>query len=60
MGSNPKRMEKFAHMVREDLDIIMPIGATLCDIAIHSYRYSMYKIGPVLAISVSINYVIQV
>lgn len=54
MASTPDRIEKFAHLVREDLDIMLPVGVTLCDIAIRSFRYAMFKVGPVLCVSVSL------
>ncbi|CAL1290662.1 unnamed protein product [Larinioides sclopetarius] len=51
MGGTPRRMEKFAHFVAKELDIKLPTGAALCDISARSYRYSMYKIGPVISVS---------
>ncbi|GIX87488.1 uridine phosphorylase 1 [Caerostris extrusa] len=51
MGGTPRRMEKFAHYVQQELDIKLPTGSALCDISARSYRYSMYKIGPVISVS---------
>ncbi|XP_054711527.1 uridine phosphorylase 1-like [Uloborus diversus] len=51
MGGTPRRMEKFAHLVEKELEIKLPTGAALCDISAKSYRYSMYKIGPVISVS---------
>ncbi|GFW17387.1 uridine phosphorylase 1 [Trichonephila clavipes] len=51
MGGTPRRMEKFAQFVKKELDIKLPTGAALCDISARSYRYSMYKIGPVISVS---------
>ncbi|KAG8180524.1 hypothetical protein JTE90_007477 [Oedothorax gibbosus] len=51
MGGTPRRMEKFAHYVQQELGIRLPTGSALHDISARSYRYSMYKIGPVLSIS---------
>lgn len=51
MGGTPKRMEKFAHLVQQELDIKLPTGTTLLDLSARSYRYSMYKIGPVISVS---------
>ncbi|GFQ67346.1 uridine phosphorylase 1 [Trichonephila clavata] len=54
MGGTPRRMEKFAQFVQKELDIKLPTGAALCDISARSYRYSMYKIGPVISVSVGL------
>lgn len=51
MGGTPRRMESFAHYIRNELNIKLPTGADLYDISRYSYRYSMFKIGPVLTIS---------
>nr|CAD7393667.1 unnamed protein product [Timema cristinae] len=52
LGGTPKRMEQFAHFIMEELGHKLPTGTTLLDISQYSYRYSMYKVGPVLSISV--------
>lgn len=57
MGGTPKRMEQFAYKLMEEISYKIPTGTTLQDISRFSYRYSMYKVGPVLCISVSINIV---
>ncbi|CAG0919594.1 unnamed protein product [Notodromas monacha] len=44
-------MEQFAHFLMVELDLKLPTGTMLSDISQHSYRYSMYKVGPVLSIS---------
>lgn len=54
MGGTPKRMEDFAHFIMKEIGHKLPAGTTLLDISQYSYRYSMYKVGPVLSISVSI------
>lgn len=54
MGGTPKRMETFAHFIMEQIGHKLPTGTQLQDISEFSYRYSMYKVGPVLAVSVSI------
>nr|CAD7263967.1 unnamed protein product [Timema shepardi] len=51
LGGTPKRMEQFAHFIMEELGHKLPTGTTLLDISQYSYRYSMYKVGPVLSIS---------
>lgn len=53
MGGTPKRMEQFANFIMEEIGYKLPAGTTLLDISQYSYRYSMYKVGPVLSISVS-------
>lgn len=53
MGGTPKRMEQFAHYIMKEIGHKLPAGTTLLDISQYSYRYSMYKVGPVLSISVS-------
>ena len=53
MGGTPKRMEQFAYFIMKEIGHKLPAGTTLLDISQYSYRYSMYKVGPVLSISVS-------
>lgn len=54
MGGTPKRVEQFAFYIMEEIGHKLPSGTTLQDISHFSYRYSMYKVGPILSISVSI------
>lgn len=54
MGGTPKRMEQFANYIMKEIGHKIPAGTTLLDISQYSYRYCMYKVGPVLSISVSI------
>lgn len=58
MGGTPKRMEQFANYIMKEIGHKLPAGTTLLDISQYSYRYSMYKVGPVLSISVSIHNII--
>lgn len=51
MGGTPKRMELFAHFIMEEIGHKLPTGTTLMDISQYSYRYSMYKVGPVISVS---------
>ncbi|XP_022237021.1 uridine phosphorylase 2-like, partial [Limulus polyphemus] len=51
MGGTPKRMESFARFIQKELNIKLPTGTVLEDISRYSYRYSMFKVGPVLSIS---------
>lgn len=53
MGGTPKRMEQFAYYIMEEIGHKLPTGTTLFDISQYSYRYCMYKVGPVLCVSVS-------
>lgn len=54
MGGTPKRMESFAYYIMKEIGHKLPTGTTLQDISQYSYRYSMFKVGPVLCVSVSI------
>jgi uridine phosphorylase len=54
MGGTPKRMEQFAYYIMEEIGHKLPAGTMLQDISQYSYRYSMYKVGPVLSIRVSL------
>lgn len=54
MGGTPKRMYDFAQYIMKEIGHKLPTGTCLSDISQYSYRYSMYKIGPVLSVSVSI------
>uniref|UniRef100_A0A2M4BPI6 Uridine phosphorylase n=1 Tax=Anopheles marajoara TaxID=58244 RepID=A0A2M4BPI6_9DIPT len=51
MGGTPKRMEMFAHFIMDEIGYKLPAGTQLQDISAYSYRYSMYKVGPVLSVS---------
>ena len=55
MGGTPKRMEQFAEYIMKEIGHKIPAGTALHDISQFSYRYSMYKVGPVLCVSVSTN-----
>ena len=46
-------MQKFAEYMVEALDYKLPAGQGLVDIAHGSDRYVLYKVGPVLSVSVS-------
>lgn len=58
MGGTPKRMEQFAKYIMKEIGYKLPAGTQLMDITEFSYRYSMYKVGPVLAVSVSKNFLL--
>ncbi|GLV42075.1 uncharacterized protein CBL_04966 [Carabus blaptoides fortunei] len=51
MGGTPKRVEQFANYIMQEIGHKLPTGTTLQDISQFSYRYSMYKVGPVLSVS---------
>ncbi|XP_014220668.1 uridine phosphorylase 1 isoform X1 [Trichogramma pretiosum] len=51
MGGTPKRMEQFAEYIMAEIGHKIPAGTALHDISQYSYRYSMYKVGPVLCVS---------
>ena len=48
-------MERFAYFMLKELGLTLPAGQTLVNIAKATDRYALYKIGPVLAASVSIH-----
>lgn len=56
MGGSAKRMEHFANYVMDKLSDVLPAGTVVQDLQDHSHRYSMYKVGPVLSVSVSIKF----
>jgi len=51
IGGTPKRMEEFAYFMVNEIGHKLPTGTQLLDISRYSYRYSMYKVGPILSIS---------
>jgi len=51
IGGTPRRMEEFAHFIMKEIDHKLPAGTMLRDISLLSYRYSMFKVGPVLCVS---------
>lgn len=53
MGSTPKRMEQFAYFIMHEIGCELPSGTILNDISKSSHRYAMFKVGPVLSVSVS-------
>lgn len=55
MGSTPKRMEQFAYFMATQLKHELPPGTILNDISKNSHRYAMFKVGPILSVSVSIE-----
>lgn len=44
-------MQEFAQLVKLRLNVQLPTGSELCDISHRSYRYAMYKCGPVISVS---------
>ncbi|VDK38180.1 unnamed protein product [Taenia asiatica] len=51
MGGSPKRMKKIAEILLKALDIQLPCGTGLANIACTTDRYEMYKVGPILSVS---------
>lgn len=51
MGGTPRRMEKFASYIMNEIGHQLPAGTQLADISLPSHRYAMYKVGPVLSVS---------
>lgn len=60
MGGSPKRMKKIAEILLKALDIQLPCGTGLANIACTTDRYEMYKVGPILSVSVSLPHVFAV
>lgn len=56
VGGTKKRMQDFAYYIKDELGIKLPTGVALTDITQNAHRYSMYKIGPVLSVSVSFEH----
>ena len=52
VGGTAKRMEAFAYYVGKELAVKLQTGVTLQDITQNANRYSMFKIGPVLSVTV--------
>jgi len=50
-GGSPTRMHKFAEFLVKELQIKIPAGQTLYNIAHGSDRYVLYKVGAVLSVS---------
>lgn len=53
MAETPKRAEQFAYFIMHETGFELPPGTILNDISKTSHRYAMFKVGPVLAVSVS-------
>ena len=53
VGGSSRRMQAFAGYLLTALDISLPAGQALDNIAASSDRFALYKVGPVLAASVS-------
>lgn len=53
MGGSPQRMERFAGHLLAEMGFRLPAGQGITNIACDTDRFAMYKVGPVLAVSVS-------
>ena len=53
MGGTPHRMEKFAYYILRELGLKICPGTMLQDLSAKSHRYAMFKVGPVMSVSVS-------
>lgn len=49
-------MKQFACYMKDLLQYQLPVGVQLFDISGHEERYSMYKIGPILSVSVGCSF----
>jgi uridine phosphorylase len=54
LGGTPKRMEQFAYFIMKEIEYELPPGTILNDISKSSHRYAMFKVGPILSVSVSV------
>ena len=48
-------MLKFAYFIAKEINYKLPAGQDFCNISGGSDRYVLYKIGPVLSVSVSMQ-----
>jgi len=55
VGGTAKRMKDFAYFIKDQLGIKLPTGVALQDISQNGNRYSMFKIGPVLSVTVCVE-----
>lgn len=51
MGGSERRMEKFTKKVAAQMGVKIPVGAGIVNLSTTD-RYTMYKAGPMLAVSV--------
>lgn len=52
-------MKEFAYYIEKELADLLDVGTTVIDYSKRSHRYGMYKVGPVLSVSVSYSYFID-
>jgi hypothetical protein len=53
MGGTPFRMEKFAYYILQEIGFKICPGTMLHDLSAKSHRYALFKVGPVMSVSVS-------
>lgn len=53
LGGTPKQVEQFAYFVMKEIKYELPPGTVLNNISKCCHRYAMFKVGPVLCVSVS-------
>lgn len=59
MGGTQQRMMSFAYYIAEQIGEKLPPDGKLENLSELGQRYSMYKVGPVLSVSVSHLYSLQ-
>lgn len=59
MGGTARRMRDFANFIMKELGYKLSSGSELEDLTARGHRYSMYKVGCVLCVSVSTNFYIS-
>jgi uridine phosphorylase len=55
MGGCSRRMRRFAQFIRQELPVDLPAGVDLVNITDKANRYAMFKVGPVISVSVRIE-----
>ena len=58
VGGSPRRMERTAHFMLKELEVPLPTGYDLTNIASATDRYALYKAGPILLASVSEKWIL--
>lgn len=57
MGGTSQRMESFAYYIADIIGEKLPADGKLVDLSQQGQRYALYKVGPVLSVSVSHKFI---
>lgn len=60
VGGSVRRMEAVAQFMMRELGLQLPVGQRPVNIISDTDRYAMFKVGPVLTVSVSITAVDEI